>query len=111
MPMRRGPQGPKREKGYYANAAGVMTIERCRRPLCLYGVGLPGYKAAICPRAKAAGASVVPQRRRPQNPCGREIDNPKTKEAPAPMRRVLRSCQSGAGSRTKVAAALGAWAV
>ena len=37
------------------------------------------------PLAHAAGASVVPKRRRPPRPCGGGLGGPKAKEARSPM--------------------------
>ena len=55
------------------------------------GGGLGGAKA------HAAGASVVPKRRRPPRPCGGGLGDPKAKEVPSPMCRGPRWSQSGGG--------------
>ena len=55
------------------------------------------------PIAHAAGASVVPKRRRPPRPCGRGLGGPKAKQAPSPMRRGPGEPQNGGGAHAHAA--------
>ena len=43
------------------------------------------FESEIGPLAHAAGAPVVPKRRKPPRPCGGGFRGPKAKEAPSPM--------------------------
>ena len=50
------------------------------------GWGPRWSQSAGDPLPNAAGASVVPKRRRPPRPCGEGFGGPEAKEAPSPMR-------------------------
>ena len=49
--------------------------------------GPPWSQSGKGPLADAAGASLIPKRRRPARPRGGGLGGPKTEEAPAPTRR------------------------
>ena len=57
------------------------------------------------PLAHAAGAPLIPKRRRPPGPCGGGLSVPKAKEAPSPVRRGPRWSQGGGGPRAHAAGA------
>ena len=57
------------------------------------------------PHAHAAGALVVPKRRRPPCPRSGGLGGPKTEEAPKPMRRGPRWSLNGGGPHAHAAGA------
>ena len=103
-PMRRGPRLSQSEGGPLTHAVGASVVPKRRRPPHEApsprggGLGGPKAKEASSPMRRqprwsqseggpfthAAGASVVPKRRRPPRPCGGGLGGPKTKEARSP---------------------------
>ena len=91
----RGPGYFKRERAPHTLATGASVVPWQRRPLRYHGGGFPSPKVKEAPARRPWGPQS--SRRRPSRPCGRRLNDPKTKSAPMPLQRGAEWSQSEGG--------------